>query len=158
MEKTAAEEIKERAAIGGSSQTLKFDEMIVEQVWGEGAYDGEELTLRLARLMERSQMVPEMAVKSSVPGAGLVKRLYGKLAGAVLAPIFQHQSQYHMELANCMWDMKERTGKNEEQLENRILSLEKQKEELEEHLARLEKENIGLERRLARIEQKMAEQ
>lgn len=159
MEKTAAEEIKERAAMGDSGRVPEFAEVIVGQVCGEGAYDGEELTLRLARLKARSEeALPQLAVKSSVFGLGFVKRLYAKLAETVLAPIFRQQRQYQMELAGCMWDLKERMNGRERQLEERLGQLEGQKEALEERIRQLERQKEEVEKRAGCLERKQETQ
>lgn len=131
MEKTAAQEIKEMAAQGENSQIPTLAEMLVEQAYGEGCYDGREITLQLARLKEHAASVPQMAVESSIPGGKFIKRLYGKLAGAVLAPVFQQQSLYNMELASCLWRMKEEADLKEKELTGRIEELEKRLLQLE---------------------------
>lgn len=125
MEKTAAQEIRELAAQGEASRIPTLAQMLVEQAYGEGAYDGREVTLQLARLKEHAELEPRMAVKSSIPGAGAVKRLYGKLAAAVLAPVFRQQSMFNMELASCLWKMKEESDLREKELAGRIEELEK---------------------------------
>ena len=131
MEKSAAQEIKEMATQGENSQIPTLAEMLVEQAYGEGRYDGREITLQLARLKGHAELVPQMAVESSIPGAGFIKRLYGKLAGAVLAPVFRQQSMYNMELASCLWKMKEQADLREKELEKRIEELEKRLLQLE---------------------------
>ncbi len=131
MEKTAAQEIKEMAVPGENSQIPTLAEMLVEQAYGEGCYDGREITLQLARLKEHAASVPQMAVESSIPGGKFIKRLYGKLAGAVLAPVFQQQSLYNMELASCLWRMKEEADLREKELTCRIEELEKRLLQLE---------------------------
>jgi len=131
MEKTAAQEIREMAAQGESSQIPTLAEMLVEQAYGEGSYDGKEITLQLARLKEHARLTPQMAVESSIPGVGWVKRLYGKLAVTVLAPVLRQQSMYNMELASCLWRMKEQTDLREKELANRIEELEKRLLQLE---------------------------
>ena len=125
MEKTAAQKIKEMAARGETSRIPTMAEMLVEQAYGEGCFDGREITLQLARLREHAGLTPQMAVKSSVPGAGFIKRLYGKLAGAVLAPVFRQQSMYNMELASCLWKLKEQSDMREKELAGRMEELER---------------------------------
>lgn len=131
MEKTAAQELKEMAAQGDTSRIPSLAEMLVEQAYGENAYDGKEITLQVARLKSHAELAPRMAMKSSIPGVGLIKRLYGKLAGVVLAPIFQQQSMYNMELASCMWKMKEQMDLQEKELSDRIAQLEERLLQLE---------------------------
>lgn len=131
MEKTAAQKIREMAAQGESSRIPTMAEMLVEQAYGENCYDGREITLQLARLKEHAEFTPQMAVKSSVFIAGFIKRLYGRLARAVLAPAFRQQSMYNMEIASCMWKMKEESDRREKELSGRV-------EELEQRLSALE--------------------
>ena len=131
MEKTAAQEIKEMAAQGNPSRIPTLAEMLVEQAYGEDCYDGKEITLQLARLKEHAALVPQMAVESSVPGGRFIKRLFGKMAGMVLAPVFQQQTMFNMELASCIWSMKEQADVREKELTDRIAQLEKRLLELE---------------------------
>ena len=131
MEQTAAQEIKEMAAPGENSRIPTLAEMLVEQAYGEGCYDGREITLQLARLKEHAALKPQLAVESSIPLGKFIKRLYGKLAGAVLAPVFQQQSLYNMELASCLWRMKEEADLKEKELTGRIEELEKRLLQLE---------------------------
>lgn len=127
----AAEEIKRRAAEGNDSQTLAFSQFLVEEICGEGSYDGKGLTLQLARLKEHGQEpIPKMAVESRLPGVGLLKRLFGKVAAAVLLPVFQHQNQYNMELASALWEMKVEMDKRERLLLDRIEQVERENEML----------------------------
>lgn len=131
MEKTAAQEIRELASQGEASRIPTMAQMLVEEAYGEGAYDGREVTLQLARLKEHAGLVPQLAVKSSVPGVGAIKRLYGKLAAAVLAPVFRQQSMFNMEVASCLWKMKEEFDLREKKLTGRIEELEKRLPSLE---------------------------
>lgn len=132
MEKTAAQKIREMAAQGEASRVPTMAEVLVEQAYGEGCYDGREITLQLARLKGHADLTLQMSIESSVPGVGLIKRLYGKLARAVLAPVFRQQSMYNMELASCLWKMKEQSDMREEELTGRL-------EETERRLLALEK-------------------
>lgn len=134
METTAATKIKEMAAKGSPSQIAGFADIVVEQLHGEKRYDGKQVTLQLARLEQHSQFTPEMNMRSSLPGIGFVKRLYGKMAKAVLGPAFQQQCQYNMEVVSCMWEMLDQIDRSEKQMMDRIKQLEEEKEDLKNRL------------------------
>lgn len=126
MEKTAAVKIKEMAAAEDGSQIPGFAEVIVEQAHGEEGYGGDRLALQLARLEQHSQFTPELNTESSRWGGSFIKRLFGKMARAVLKPVFQQQSMYNMEVASSVWAMKEEMDRSQKQIQERLRQLEEE--------------------------------